>query len=276
MPDSAEGSVASGGGARRSPSQPPARGARSASPCARDAGGSEGGGGDGSGDARRPEPKARAVSLQRKGVGDAAPAVERKDVGKVPSYLKKRQEEMAEDKRRAARPVSPQAPPGHRKVSEEERSAALEMLKVRRVEVEKAQNSLPFNIETMGQKQREKDLHDRMAHIDKLHGLFSKPVVFVPLDAGNIAACIPPLPSASAGGGSGGGEGGGGGGDGAVPGGRGLAARPGSREMRAAAQAEQRLQVGSAAPWDFEPKSKVRTEVRVVAPPGGVSSLQLY
>lgn len=209
---------------------------------------------------------------------------------------------MAEEKRQAARPVSPQPPPGHRKVGEEERQSALEALRQRRTEVEKAQNSLPFKIETFGQKQREKDLSDRMNHIDKLVGLFSKPVVFVPADAGNIAAAVPPLAAGSLGGGPAGdgdgvvaagaapprgaaargrscgygGEGGGGG-----DGGGGMGAvmqRPSSREARAASGAERRVHAGSAAPWDHMPSqnsTNVRTEVKVAAPPGGRSSFSL-
>eukprot|EP00443_Scrippsiella_acuminata_P029847 CAMPEP_0115325504 /NCGR_PEP_ID=MMETSP0270-20121206/83047_1 /TAXON_ID=71861 /ORGANISM="Scrippsiella trochoidea, Strain CCMP3099" /LENGTH=398 /DNA_ID=CAMNT_0002745693 /DNA_START=96 /DNA_END=1292 /DNA_ORIENTATION=+ len=298
--------------ARRAPSEPPrGRAERAESPTA-SAGGRSADVADGAGGAapgRRPAAKARASSLNRARVGDAAPPVERKDVGKVPAYLKKRQEEMAEEKRRAARPVSPQPPPGHRKVGEEERVSALDVLKQRKAEVEKAQNSLPFKIETFGQKQREKDLSDRMQHIDKLLGLFGKPVVFVPAEAGNIAAAVPPLAMGSIGGGGGSGpvcdggagdgvaaagampargaaqrgrscggadSGGGGGGGGGV---REAMQRPNSREARAAASAERRMQAGSAAPWDFMPNDavkNVRTEVKVAAPPGGRSSLQLY
>mmetsp|Transcript_83569 Transcript_83569/g.183742 ORF Transcript_83569/g.183742 Transcript_83569/m.183742 type:complete len:356 (-) Transcript_83569:137-1204(-) len=249
---------------RRTPSERP----RSGDSDAQGAGSVQGGA------RNRPPPaaKARASSLQRVKVGDAPPPIERKDVGKVPSYLKKRQEEMAEEKRLAARPLSPQPPPGHRKVSIEERDSTLSVLKQRRAEVEKAQNSLPFKIETLGQKQREKDLQDRIAHIDKLMGLFSKPVVFVPADAGDIAACVPPLqatPTAAA------------------------RAHPGDESNVPPAGApptarnagpprprpSSRERIPQASPFEHHVDSgpkPVRTEVRVAAPPGGVSNFQFY
>lgn len=206
-----------------------------------------------------PKAKARAASASRAQISDPAPAVDRKDVGKVPAYLKKRQEEMAEAKRQANRPVSPRPPAGYRKVPEEEKESTLAVLRQRKLDVEKAQRNLPFKIETLGQKQREKDLNDRMAHLDKLIGMFSKTLVFVPADAQPITASAPDLgpPDDRAG--------------------------AGPREAAPGGQNRQPSQdrYGSLAPWEQvasggPPRNNIRTEVKVVAPPGGVSSLQLY
>lgn len=264
--------------ARRSPSEPPQ--------------GREGVG--------APKAKARASSVSRARIGDAPPPVERKDVGKVPAYLKRRQHEMAEEKRIADRPPSPKAPPGYRKVPEEERQATLEVLRQRKTEAEKAQRNLPFKIETAGQKQREKTLVDRLAHLDKLLGMFGEQLVFIPANAEPIARSIPPLDAnvgegtpatAAAAAAAVVAEGAAGVRKGAERGGMqdvmrrsnsvdAGGKRQSSREGRAQASAERRQQLGAAAPWEQlhgidAPSRAVRTEVKVAAPPGGRSNLSL-
>lgn len=245
-----------------------------------------------------PKPKARSSSSSARlpRLGGTPPPVERKDVGKVPAYLRRRQEEMAEERRRAARPPSPQPPPGYRKVCEEERQATLEVLRRRKAEVEKAQSSLPFKIETVGQRQREKDLADRLAHASRLLDMFGKPLVFVPADSDPLAAVGPSPSSGVAANGRGGASPPASASSDPVAGPRGRAGglsrsasselprrRQPSRESRAAASVERRRQAGVAVPWDHlqatpplqQVAASVRTEVKVAEPPGGRSSLQL-
>jgi len=246
-------------------------------------------------------PRASSVSAAakpRQRMSDPAPAVERKDVGKVPAYLKRRNEEQVAAKLRAERPPSPQAPPGFRRVGEDELRSTLELLGQRRAEVEKAQRALPFKIETMGQKQREKDLASRLAHIDKLLGMFGQPHVLIPSDSPPIAVSVPPLaPSLPVAGVSRGppatqdaamsavrGREGSGMREAMQrPSSREVLARPSSGEGRGVKQAERRRQHGSIAPWEHEElagpaviRGPVRTDVKVAAPPGGRSSLSLH
>lgn len=197
----------------------------------------------------QPRAKARSSSAApprtRLGQGAPAPDVDKTAIGKVPTYLRKRQEEMAEAKRELTRPRSPQAPAGYRKVDESERSSTLDTLRQRKTEAEKAQRALPFKIETPGQKAREKELADRMTHLEKLIGMFSKPTVFIPADAGPISDSVPPLQGAGS---------------------------------DAADRAAPGHGVG-VSPWDKMEsgpgKRPVKTGVVINAPPGGASQFQL-
>mmetsp|Transcript_16885 Transcript_16885/g.46528 ORF Transcript_16885/g.46528 Transcript_16885/m.46528 type:complete len:120 (-) Transcript_16885:72-431(-) len=84
-------------------------------------------------------------------------------------------------------PPEPKAPPGYRHVDEVERLATLETLRQRRAQVEVQIRGLPLRIETVGQRQRERDLHTRVDQLEKLLTMFQKPTVFVPADAEPIS-----------------------------------------------------------------------------------------
>lgn len=121
----------------------------------------------------------------------AASDIEARRVPRVPAYLKKRQAELAEEKRRALMPPPQKIPDGYRLVSEDERIGTVEVLQQRRAEVERALNSLPFKIETLGQRRREADLTGRLGNLEKLLVLFGNPTVFVPADAESISTAAP-------------------------------------------------------------------------------------
>merc|ERR1719316_242128 len=101
----------------------------------------------------------------------------------LPVYLRRRKRELSEERRKAAEPPEPEPPPGYRRVGAEEQQQAIETLSRRREIVVKSQDKLPMRIETIGQRQRERELKDRLIHLDKLIAMFSKPVVFVPADS---------------------------------------------------------------------------------------------
>lgn len=213
-------------------------------------------------------------------------------MGKVPSYLKRRQEELAEEKRRAARTPSPVVPSGYRRVDETEQQSTLIMLRSRKDEAEAAQQNLPLKLETIGQKQREKELSEHVENIKRMIGMYSQPVVFVPQDApalkvapvagaGDNRKAPPRAPSRET-----------------CPIGQ------NSRESRAAQSMARRAQQGNALPWEGAPEEGIRipptqshvsgdflcgmpwenkaekqapkTSVQVAAPPGGKSSLVLF
>lgn len=111
----------------------------------------------------------------------------------VPAYIKRRQAELAEQRRLASMPQKPQAPAGYRLVEDEERRMTVDALQQRKVEVERALNALPFKIETPGQHRREKDLLNSLAQVEKLQKMFTNPTVFVPEDAGPIFGNLPPV-----------------------------------------------------------------------------------
>jgi hypothetical protein len=188
--------------------------------------------------------------------------VDRKDVGKVPAYLKKRQEDAAEQKRLDALPTQPKPPPGYRRVDEEEKEESLSVLRGRRKEAVKQQEQLPFNIETPGQKKREQELKDRIAHLDKLISMFSKPTVFFPEDADSIAKTFPvqqDSPSVRRS---------------PSPGGGGVSAAlygaaPVSHRSNSPRSGASLASVGG------RQKQPLHTGVQIVAPPGGKSSLSL-
>lgn len=149
-------------------------------------------------------PVARRPPTPGAGPGDAARGPRRRQesgskLGTVPPYLRRRQTEMAEERRLAALPPEPTPPPGYRRVPEEERLDALELLKKQQTEAQQAIQKLPFRIETAGQRRREQELSSRAANLEKLVSMFNRPLVFVPEDSEPLVPARPkPLAEAEA------------------------------------------------------------------------------
>jgi len=122
---------------------------------------------------------------------DNTPRAMRRGADKVPVYLRRRQAQATEEQRLAALPKRPQAPPGYRLVEEDERLGGLEALAQQRRIAQAAVNSLPFVIETMAQRRREKDASERLAHIEKLEAMYSKKEVYVPEDSEALGVMAP-------------------------------------------------------------------------------------
>lgn len=111
---------------------------------------------------------------------------------KVPDYLRRRMAKAEETRRREALPRPPKAPPGYRRVSEAERLGSLEALAKQRKAAQAVVNSLPFRIETLAQRRREKEAIEHLDHVEKLEAMFGQPEVYVPDDMEPLAALEPP------------------------------------------------------------------------------------
>lgn len=141
----------------------------------------------------RVSPRQRRPSGQNQQV-TRAQGEERQHVP-LPVYLRRRKRELSAERRRASEPPEPEPPPGYRRVGAEEQQQAIETLNRRRDVVIKSQDKLPFRIETIGQRQREKELKERLHYLDRLIVMFSKKIVFVPSDSEPICDLPAPDPS---------------------------------------------------------------------------------
>ncbi|KAL6763406.1 flagellar/basal body protein [Haematococcus lacustris] len=111
---------------------------------------------------------------------DAAKYLQKKDYGRIPSYLLDRKLELAEQVADAQRAKEAALiPPGMRLLPEEERLETLSILERNRVDVERALQSMPIVIETPSQIRRKDEMERRLREIADAVKIFSRPKVIV-------------------------------------------------------------------------------------------------
>lgn len=103
--------------------------------------------------------------------------------GKVPKYLKNRQEQWKQDEaRRIANTPDPSIPPGHTLMPREERLQTLASLEKNHEELVTQLNALPVRVDTLRVKTKKSELEKKLVEIEDAIKIFSRPKVFVKLD----------------------------------------------------------------------------------------------
>lgn len=103
--------------------------------------------------------------------------------GKVPKYLKNRQEKWKQDEaRRIANTPDPSIPPGHTLMPREERLQTLASLEKNHEELVTQLNALPVRVDTLRVKTKKSELEKKLVEIEDAIKIFSRPKVFVKLD----------------------------------------------------------------------------------------------
>eukprot|EP00741_Cyanophora_paradoxa_P018517 tig00021070_g17876.t1 len=128
-------------------------------------------------------PPAIADPKEKERIPDAREA--NPDFARVPEYLIQRRmdmERLREEERLAAEEAA-ECPPGMIRVTEEERVQMLSVLAENRSSVSKALQAMPFICDTIGLRRKKQDLEKRLGEIDEAIKNFSKPKVFVNVNA---------------------------------------------------------------------------------------------
>jgi len=103
--------------------------------------------------------------------------------GKVPKYLKVRQEQWKKEEAiRIANMPDPSIPPGHTLMPREERLQTLANLQEKQTELIAQLNALPVRVDTLRVKTRKAELERKLAEIEDAIKIFSRPKVFVKVD----------------------------------------------------------------------------------------------
>lgn len=101
--------------------------------------------------------------------------------GKVPKYLRERQDELKEEEREMRRlaDIDVDCPPGMRLLPEGERQEMLRTLDQNRERVSNEIAKLPFVIDTVGLKKRKQAMENKIKEIDDAVRIFSRKKVYV-------------------------------------------------------------------------------------------------
>lgn len=104
--------------------------------------------------------------------------------GEVPKYLQKRKTEWKqEEEERVASIPDPDMPEGHRLMGHEERTQTLGKLRATQTDLLQQLNSMPIRTDTMRMRSRKEELEKKLVEIEEAIKIFSRPKVFVRLDA---------------------------------------------------------------------------------------------
>lgn len=103
--------------------------------------------------------------------------------GKVPKYLKARQQQWKEEEAiRIANTPDPSVPPGHTLMPREERLQTLASLEKNQTELLAQLNALPVRVDTLRVKTTKAELERKLSEIESAIKIFSRPKVFVKVD----------------------------------------------------------------------------------------------
>ncbi|RNA36308.1 enkurin domain-containing 1 [Brachionus plicatilis] len=104
--------------------------------------------------------------------------------GKIPNYLEQRKEYIKKSTDEYVKNLpDPEQPPGHRKLSDDERVGTLNLLQETHKKLLSELNSLPIRNDTFRIQTTKSEMEKRLIQIDEAIKIFSKPKVFVKVES---------------------------------------------------------------------------------------------
>eukprot|EP00656_Telonema_subtile_P050194 TRINITY_DN643_c0_g1_i3.p1 TRINITY_DN643_c0_g1~~TRINITY_DN643_c0_g1_i3.p1 ORF type:complete len:299 (-),score=92.72 TRINITY_DN643_c0_g1_i3:73-969(-) len=127
------------------------------------------------------ENASKVIAAKKKAAAAAPASSKPADYGKVPKYLRARQEELAEEQRELQRlaDIDVDCPPGMRLLPEAERKQMLRTLEQNREKVANEIAKLPFVIDTVGLRKKKQAMENKIKEIDDASRIFSRKKVYV-------------------------------------------------------------------------------------------------